>query len=201
MNFSQALPKKGRKTVSSGSSPSKLALGLSLIILGSFLFLANGQRDVKLSSSFENEPVKIQGLSENEIDESKIPKKIVIPDLSIDLNVKKANIVNGFWEVFEDSAAWGKGSGIPGEIGNQVIFAHARKGLFLPLQSIKVGTDIYILTDSGWFQYEVNDIKEVYPSQTEVIEVTADETLTLYTCSGYADSKRLIVIAKRTKLS
>ena len=50
---------------------------------------------------------------------------------------------------------------------------------------------------SSWYSYEVVDIKEVYPNQTEVIEETDDETLTLYTCSGFADSKRLIVVAKR----
>ena len=48
-----------------------------------------------------------------------------------------------------------------------------------------------------WFNYTVSEIKEVIPSQIEVIAPTPDETLTLYTCSGFGDSMRLIVIAKR----
>jgi sortase A len=116
--------------------------------------------------------------------------------LGIDLEVERSAIVDGYWKVYEDKAGWGEGSGYPGQIGNQVIFAHARKGLFLPLQSIKVGENIYVLTDTSWFVYEVYERKEVNPNQTEVIEPTDEEILTLYTCSGYEDSNRLIVKAR-----
>lgn len=148
------------------------------------------------SISFESEPIEIK-LAPSDVDEESIPEKIVIPQLGIDLAVDKAEIVGGFWKVFEDRAGWGEGSGVPGKPGNQVIFAHAKEGLFLQLQSIKVGESIYVFTKSGWYNYEVREIKKVYPSQTEVITETDDETLTLYTCSGFRDSKRLIVIAKR----
>lgn len=90
----------------------------------------------------------------------------------------------------------GDGSGIPGKEGNQVVFAHAREGLFLPLRSIESGEAIYVFTASKWYRYIVKEIKEVLPTQIEVIAPTEDETLTLYTCSGFSDSKRLIVVAK-----
>ncbi|KKQ52100.1 hypothetical protein A2865_03125 [Candidatus Woesebacteria bacterium RIFCSPHIGHO2_01_FULL_39_17] len=179
------------------TSVPKITLGISLLFLGMLLFLGGKVSPSSQSISFESEPVKVEKLSSDEVDDAKIPKRIIIPRLSLDLEVKKADIVNGYWEVFPDTAAWGSGSGIPGEKGNQIIFAHAREGLFLPLQSIKVGVKLYILSDLGWFQYEVREIKEVYPNQIEVIAPTEDETLTLYTCSGFSDSKRLIVIAKR----
>jgi len=115
----------------------------------------------------------------------------------INLEVKKASVIDGYWEVFQESAGWGEGSGIPGEKGNQVIFAHARKGLFLPLRSIKVGEEIYVLTEGEWYKYKVSDVKEVYPNETDVILPTEDERLTLYTCSGFSDEKRLIVTAFR----
>ena len=111
--------------------------------------------------------------------------------------MKPAKVVKGKWEVFEDSAAFGLGSTEPGKAGNTVIFAHARKGLFLPLRDIKNSDKVYVMTKDKWFAYEVKEIREVYPKQIEVIAPTTDETLTLYTCSGFADSKRLIVIAKR----
>lgn len=147
--------------------------------------------------TFANEPVEIKGLSEKEA-VGELPKRIIIPDLSINLEVRKAEIISGFWEVFSDGAAWGSGSGLPGEAGNQVIFAHAREGLFLPLKNIKTDMAIYVLTDDNWYGYKVKEIKEVYPDQIEVISPTEDETLTLYTCSGFKDSKRLIVVAKRS---
>jgi len=189
--------KQGRSKKEAKSKPSsKLGLGLAMILLGLILISGKSKVAQLKVKSFENEPVELTGLSENEVDEGKIAKRIIIPEVSIDLEVKKSKLINGYWEVFDDSAGWGEGSGIPGEKGNQVIFAHARKGLFLPLRFIKVGDKIYLLTDSKWFMYEVKEIKEVYPNQVEVIAPTEDETLTLYTCSGFADTKRLIVIAK-----
>ena len=175
----------------------KLPLGFALLFVGILLFIGHTKGGSEENNyTFANEPVQIEGLS-NPGEEEKLPVKIIIPTLSINLDVKKANVVNGFWEVFSDLAAWGTGSGLPGKPGNQVIFAHAREGLFLPLKNVRVGMSIYILTDDNWYGYNVKEIKEVYPNQTEVISPTNDETLTLYTCSGFQDSKRLIVIAKR----
>ena len=196
MNFSKILQKGKSKSKKDKTSPLRLALGLTLVLIGLVIILGRDNLPTIYSTSFESEPVKIEGLSFSELKEEKIPKRIVIPQIFTDLEVKKSNIVGGYWEVFEDTAGWGIGSGIPGEKGNQVIFAHAKEGLFLPLRSIKVGSQIYVLTDSDWYKYEIKEIKEVYPNQVEVIAPTEDETLTLYTCSGFADTKRLIVVAK-----
>lgn len=179
----------------------KIALAFALIILG--LVLIFGRKTtptVTPSYTFESEPVKVDSLV-NEYTtsdlEGTLPRRIVIPTLTVDLDVRKSEVINGYWEVFEDSAGWGTGSGLPGKNGNQVIFAHAREKLFLPLKDVEVGDGIYVLTDDDWYAYEVKEIKEVLPNQIEVIAPTEDETLTLYTCSGYQDSKRLIVVAKR----
>jgi LPXTG-site transpeptidase (sortase) family protein len=203
MKFSLLSPKSksGRKTtkkpLASGDSSSKLVLGLALMILGVVLFFGRNKSLSVLSSSFENEPVKIEGLELEGEKTGEVPQKVIIPSVGIDLPVREARAINGYWEVFNDSAGWGEGSGYPGQNGNQVIFAHSREGLFLPLRSIKLGDRAYILVNSKYFSYEVRDIDEVYPGQLEVISPTDDETLTIYTCSGFADSKRLIVVAKR----
>lgn len=185
------MPEKVRKT-------SKFFLGLSLLLLGTILVFGRPdplpEETPSSSYTFAEEPVEVEGFEGS--GEGELPRKIVIPELSIDLEVKPADVINGYWEVFTDTAAWGKGSGLPGEVGNQVIFAHAREGLFLPFRSIKEGMAIYVTTNDGWYSYEVKEIKEVTPDNTEVIKQTEDETLTLYTCSGFNDEKRLIVIAK-----
>lgn len=124
------------------------------------------------------------------------PQRIVIPKLAVDLPVVEANIINGFWELSEKTASHGKGSGTPGQRGNIVIFAHAREGMFLPLRDIKQNEVVYILTKSSWHAYRVTGIKTVTPDDIEVIRPTAEETLTLFTCSGFLDTKRLIVTAR-----
>ena len=184
------------------TSKNRLILGITLLVFGLILVFGKPREslktDVSLSDyTFAKEPVKVQGFDKSEQSENNIPKRIIIPKLLIDLEVKRAKIVRGFWEVFLDSAGWGEGSGTAGEAGNQVIFAHAREGLFLPLKNIKNGERIYVLTEDKWYSYQVVEIKEVFPNQTEVIAATDDERLTLYTCSGFSDSKRLIAIAKR----
>jgi LPXTG-site transpeptidase (sortase) family protein len=180
------------------SPKSKLSLGISLIVLGLILVLGRSLPSQAIDNSFINEPVQVQGFQEGAYSYENSPQRIIIPSVSVDIEVKNAKIVKGYWEVFSDSAGWGEGSGLPGQAGNQVIFAHARKGLFLPLKNIGLGAKIYVLAPNGWFSYDVKEIKEVYPNQIEVIKPTEDETLTLYTCSGFNDAKRLIVTAKRS---
>ena len=154
-----------------------------------------------LSTSFANEPVSVDKKFLEPAPIQSAPKnppvRIVISSLNIDIPVKEAKIINGYWEVFPDTAGFGLGSAYPEEVGNTVIFAHARQGLFAPLKDIKTGVNITVFSQNQWFSYTVTQIKEVLPSQTEVIAATSDSTLTLYTCSGYADSKRLIITAKR----
>lgn len=187
--------------------------GILLLILGFFLSPPQAQLTSsdkaavdKLSAgeevtSFLQEPVKVDKtlLSPPKAkDKAKNPPlRIIIPALDIDLAIKEAKVVKGYWEVFADSAGFGLGSAFPEEVGNQVVFAHARKGLFLPLRQAKAGQNIYILTKDTWFTYQIAEIKEVLPSQTEVIAPAKEAILTLYTCSGFSDRKRLIVIAKR----
>lgn len=125
------------------------------------------------------------------------PIRIVIPQQQIDLPVKVSKVINGVWEVHNNVANFGWGSSLPDENGNTVIFAHAKWGLFLPLRNIKKGEIISLQTKEGqWFTYQVFEVKEVDPDQVEFISQTNDKTLTLFTCSGFADSKRLIIIAK-----
>jgi len=175
----------------------KTTIGFLIVLVG-IVFVTYGlKQETTRLYSFESEPVDVSGFSESQEVSKELPKQITIAELLIDLPVIKAEIVEGYWEVFEDSAGWGSGSGYPGENGNQVIFAHARDGLFLPLLYSKIGQEILITTESNNFTYIIEEIKEVYPDQLEVIKPTEEEILTLYTCSGFQDKKRLIVTAKR----
>lgn len=188
-----------------------LLAGVLLVILGFLLSkprqnIVTENKTVTVTSSsdvdsFSEEPVKVDK-SLTDIDNEKTktknpPVRILIPALQIDLPVKEAKVVKGYWEVFRDSAAFGLGSAYPDEAGNQVIFAHAREGLFLPLRKAQIGQNVMVLTKDKWYSYKIRDIKEVLPNQTEVIAPTKEAILTLYTCSGFSDSKRLIVTAEK----
>lgn len=199
---------------------SQRCLGIILFVFGLIIFLSPfiykkyigfkseeiRKKETKLTSQevFPSEeviktgPVKIDKnyLTKN-FSLADLPTRIIIPSPQIDLPVKPARIVEGSWELSSDSASFGLGSATPGNPGNSVIFAHAKWGLFRPLRQIKKGARVYILAAVKWYLYEVTEIKTVLPSQIEVIEPTEDETLTLFTCTGFTDAKRLIVVAKR----
>ena len=142
-----------------------------------------------------NNPIKInESLYKNQATQN-LPIRVLLPKTNIDLNVTPAKIINGYWELSENTASYGDGSGIPGQNGNTVIFAHAREGLFYNLKDVKTGDIVYIFTKDKWYRYKVIKISAVFPNQTEVIQPTKNQTLTLYTCSGFSDEKRLIVTA------
>ena len=124
------------------------------------------------------------------------PLRIVVPTRNVDLSIIEAKVVNGYWELSETTASHGVGSANPGQNGNIVVFAHARNELFGPLRDMKKDESIYILTKDRWFRYAVVETKLVTPDQVEHINPTDSEQLTLFTCSGFLDSKRLIVHAK-----
>lgn len=177
---------------------SRFATGVLLVAISVFFFvsayfsLANS-REVDAA-----EPVAATGFHQiSEVNADLVPTRIRIPKLKIDIPVQEAALVNGYWETFDDRAGWGVGSALPGQPGNEVIFAHARENLFLPIRWIRKGTEITVTNGHGEYIYEVVSTKTVKPSDTNVIAPTDDETLTLYTCSGFADSRRLIVTAKR----
>lgn len=185
-----------------------LASGVLLVLLGYFTskpaVLPNPVKtqEISASQSFAQEPVSVdQNLLKPQTEKSKNkkpPLRIIMPALGMDVSVREAKVVKGYWEVFGDAAGFGLGSSYPDEVGNQVIFAHAREGLFLPLRNAKLNQQVYVMTKDYWYSYTITNIKDVLPSQLEVIAPTSDSTLTLYTCTGFADSKRLIVIAKKT---
>jgi LPXTG-site transpeptidase (sortase) family protein len=163
-----------------------LVIALAILFLPQILIISknNKNNSIQISPS-----LLTQKITQNN------PVRILIPKANIDLNVVNARIINGYWELSENTASYGVGSGQLGDKGNVVIFAHAREGLFYNLKDIKVNDIIYVFNKDSWFRYKVNLITSVYPNQTEIITPTKTETLTLYTCTGFYDEKRLIVKA------
>jgi len=151
------------------------------------------------SISAQREPIKIDpefSYQEKKDIKKEPPVRVIIPSVNIDAEVIEASIVDGYWQTATDSASFGLGSSYPQESGNTVIFAHARPGLFENLRLIKKEMPVYLMTEKDWFAYKVLEVKNVLPNQIEVVSPTKDKTLTLYTCSGYRDTYRLVVIAK-----
>lgn len=124
------------------------------------------------------------------------PVSIKIGAVGVDLSVQSASIRDGYWEIAEDRATHLKSSGHPTENTNIVIYAHNKWHLFYPLHSVQQGQIVEVVTEDGETHvYKVSEIYEVTPDEIEVVLPTQFETLTLYTCTGWFDEKRLVVRA------
>lgn len=128
---------------------------------------------------------------------TKTPVSIEIIPLSVTLPVAPARVEGNNWEISETGASYLTTSAPLKNNGNTVIYAHNKSSLFGPLTEIKVGYPITLKSRDGKiYSYSVYKIDTVTPDKIEVIKSQGREELTLYTCTGFADSKRLVVKAK-----
>jgi sortase A len=94
------------------------------------------------------------------------------------------------------------GTALPGEPGNVGLAGH-RDTFFRALRNIRAGDLIVLTTPRGEFQYCVVSIKVVKPKALDVLDPTAEETLTLITCYPFyfvgSAPNRFIVRAERVR--
>lgn len=123
------------------------------------------------------------------------PSFVTIPG-KVSLPIVEAGKVNGVWLVADRSANHVEQSAVPGEPGNIIIYAHNKFDMFGPLITVKPGEEVSIRSkDNTLHRYKVVVVQEVNVENTFFLQPTASEVLTLYTCSGFLDSKRFIVRA------
>lgn len=197
LSSSKKIFKPAKKKFSNSKETIDKLIGLVFVVLALIvlMFPYSKLSPKPVEKPAEKNPIVINSKLLEAKPENNIPVRILIPKSDIDLKVTPSQIVNGYWELSETTASYGLGSGTPGTKSNTVIFAHAREGLFYNLKDVKKDDVIYVFTKNSWYRYKVNKITAVYPNQTEVIQPTKNEVLTLYTCTGYNDEKRLIVTA------
>lgn len=127
--------------------------------------------------------------------QSEIPSLISIEGLPT-LSIVEAGKINNTWTVSPTAANHVRQSGNPGNPGNIIIYGHNTKKVFKNLRKVKPGETVKLTTAEGrQFTYRVISTQVVDPSQTALLSPTNAEALTIYTCYGLLDSKRLVVRA------
>jgi len=113
-----------------------------------------------------------------------------------DLPVIEAGIVNGEWLIAKSDANHVAQSSVPGEGGNIILYGHNTREVFGPIRWVELGEDVTLTITGGTvYQYKVIKTQEVSTSDTTLLKPSPTEVLTLYTCSGFFDSKRWVVRA------
>lgn len=115
---------------------------------------------------------------------------------TIDLPVEVMSFGLKGWEVASQAASIASTSAYPGESGNIIIYSHNLRELFGKLSKVKIGDQVKLSSKEGATHlYTVTKRVVVNPDQIDSLRPTDSETLTLYTCTGLFDSKRLVVQA------
>ena len=164
-----------------------ILLGILLLLFGTYLV-------------FERYNPKRLGF--DKIDQTSIssikayPKKITIPVLSIELEIYPAKIKNNNWDATTKGVSYLSSSPVPGEAGNSILYGHNFPNLLGNLPKIKPGDEIKVtLSDGQKRTFVVEYTSVVTPGQTEILKSSNDIRITLYTCTGFLDSKRFVAVA------
>lgn len=127
------------------------------------------------------------------------PKHLIIKELGINLDVFPAEIINDRWQTTYDGVSYLSSSPIPGNNGNSIMYGHNWTSLLGNLKNAKPGQTIEVIDDAGNLtKFKVNYVQVVGPNDKSILDQTDDSRITLYTCTGFLDSKRLVVTAIKT---
>ncbi|OGK15516.1 hypothetical protein A2774_04470 [Candidatus Roizmanbacteria bacterium RIFCSPHIGHO2_01_FULL_39_12c] len=147
-----------------------------------------------------NNPARLNFAKAPQVENSKVqgfrPVRITIPDAEIELPIYPAKVEKNKWESTTQGVSWFAASAIPGERGNSILYGHNWTNLLGNLAKVKVNQSIKIkFEDNKEKEFKVEKIAVVSPRDVRILNPTDDRRLTLYTCIGLFDGKRLVVIA------
>ena len=125
------------------------------------------------------------------------PVRLVIKNLKLDLPIFPAKINGQEWETTTKGISWLKFTPVPGEKGNSIIYGHNWENLLGKLERIRPGAKIEIIYADGSKKiFAVNSTAIVSPKDVSVLKQAEDSRITLYTCAGFFDEKRLVIVGK-----
>lgn len=129
------------------------------------------------------------------------PQRLLISAIDLDLPVFKVRLKDGQWPVSENGVSYLIDSGSLGQAGKAIFYGHNRTQLLGSLKLVREKDLIEIKDAEGvvW-PYEVMQILTVSPQEIEVLKATEEPTLVVYTCAGFLDRQRLVVLAKLKKV-
>lgn len=168
-----------------------IIIGISLLTIGAYLYWEQNDPNRLAFHNYEYSTSETQLIEKNNL-----PTKISIPELTLDLQVIPAEITGKNWETTKDGVSYLTSSPVPGEVGNSVMYGHNYAGLFGKLPQIKPGNVVEVeYADKTKKKFAVTYTLEVSPGDQSVLTQSTDKRLTLYTCTGFLDSKRFVAVA------
>lgn len=192
MASTKSAKSKRKKSLKTPIPYTNIFLSLLLILAGAALLIRITFQKHQLSLFSKPQPAAAATESQ-----SAKPAKLYIPKLSRLLTVSDGYIQDNRWTISETGVSYLTTSALPGSNGNSVIYGHNLDYILGPLPKVQAGDKIYVvLTDGNIASYQVSETRVVDPTQVEILDQsTSDSRLTLYTCTGFLDTARFVVVA------
>ena len=125
-----------------------------------------------------------------------MPKSIEIPSIQLNLPIVPSIINGKSWQTTKAGISYLQSSAVPGQKGNSIMYGHNWTSILGNLTKVKPGQIIIVTMNNRERKtFRVAFTAVVTPDQSYVIDDTKDIRLTLYTCTGFLDSKRFVVVA------
>lgn len=124
------------------------------------------------------------------------PYAITIPTVGIKQYLEPTDILDDSWVISKKHASYLISSARPGENNNIIIYGHNTKQMFADLVKVELGDTVLIESSESIATYRVTRKLDVSPEFVTAIEPTSVETLSIYTCTGLFDSRRLVLQAE-----
>ncbi len=162
-------------------------LGVLLLLFGAYLVFER----------YNPKRLEFGNITQTRVNTSDVyPRKITIPSLDIELGIYPARIKKNKWEATTNGVSYLSSSPVPGENGNSVLYGHNWPSILGNLTKIKPEDVIEVVMSNGEKRkFIVKFTAVVDPNQTYILSQTTDSRITLYTCTGFLDSKRFVATA------
>lgn len=162
--------------------------GLILIIFGETLYFSPRSKIL----SFSETPPPVEVVSKTRV---LTPTKLQIPKIDLDIPIEERTIKDGVWMISDNVISHLDRSARPGEDGNIVLYGHNRQEILGKLRLIKAGDYVFVTSGVVVHKYKIVSKVETSPDNLAYVLPKNNEILTIYTCTGFLDSKRLVVQA------
>jgi len=130
------------------------------------------------------------------VDQSTKPEFLLIPELGVKQAIVPAQKNGSKWETTTKGVSYLSTSPMPGEVGNSIFYGHNWPSILGSIVNIKPGQEIAVVfSDGSVKKFSVEYTQIVEPTQASILDQTSDKRITLYTCTGFLDTKRFVVTA------
>jgi sortase A len=189
------------------------AIVVSVVSVGAYYFFGrNTKADDKTAVTISDQPLVAGVTNSNPDNQSEGKMTLEIPDLKITapivLNVD-GNNKESYMKALEGGIAHMKGTALPGNSGNGVIFGHSSyyedqpgnyKSIFATLNNLSIGDPITVEKQGGNLNFIVFNKQIVDPDDVNVVNQNySKKELTLITCWPINTTKQRLIVSAELK--